>query len=97
MASDRYVDLLKQGFMRKAHSKRTYSVGNDVSGLLNTRITSKAEALKVARHYVATQHQATPTTYAPQFGATYIYVKDDSTNSTVAAWALKVHKWSKVS
>jgi hypothetical protein len=96
MPTDRYVDLMKQGFMKAPRVKRTYSVGNDVIGLLNSSINSKAEALKVARHYVQNQHKSTPTTYAPQYGATYIYVKDDVPNSTVAAWELKVHKWVRV-
>lgn len=97
MATDRYVDLLRQGFMKPSRAKRTYSVGNDVVGVLNSGIASKAEALKVARGYVACHKWATPTTYAPQYGSAYIYVKDDSTNSTVAAWSKQVHKWAKVS
>lgn len=93
---DRNADIWKQDFMKPAKSKRTYSVGNDAIGLLNVGISSKSEALKVAHHYVKNQHKATPTTYAPEYGATYIYVKDNITNSTIAAWKLNGDKWERV-
>lgn len=95
MSSDRYVDLLKQGFMKPRRVKRTYSVGVQSSGLLNTKIASKAEALKVARHY--TKLEPTPTGgYAYMAGVTYIWVEDNEGNK-VAAWSKQVHKWARVS
>lgn len=92
MATDRYVDLLKQGFMKPAKTRVNTAMPNrfecftDTAGSFSYAQTLK-EAKETAKRFM--------TCLSENSRCECIYVRDRAKNTTVLKWLKSGKKWVK--